>query len=132
MKIEEAIALQERLEKEAIALLRVTARQGNCQQYQEAIRLIQAHWNTPADEALRSINHIAIEKAGAEVYAECELPINAEPLDTLQVVLGLLEVAMKVDNLASCKEMVSLALEQAFTQNLVTNVALYIESVPDA
>ncbi len=132
MKTEEAIALQEKLEKAAIAHLRVTARQGNSQQYQEAIRLTQAHWGTPADEALRSINNIAIEKAGAEVYAECELPISAEPLDTLQIVLGVLEIAMKADTLASCKEMVSLALHQAFTQNLVTNVALYIESVPDA
>ncbi len=119
MTKEEAIVLQEMMMQEAVALLRVTDRQGSTAPYETAIPLIGKVWDLPEEQSAKCIEAIGKEAAGIEVFEEECLPMNGFPLETLKNILALMETAANTHQLYECKALLELALELAVTQNMV-------------
>ncbi len=122
MTKEEAITLQEMLTQEAVAMLRVTDRQGNTAPYETAIPLIGKVWGIPEGHTAKCIEVIGQEASGVEALEEEYLPVNVLPGETIREVLWLTETAVRAQQLYECKALLALALELAETQNLVDAV----------
>ena len=141
MKIEEAKKIQERLAKEAIALLLINS-EGigkadiRTTHYDEAITLAGKAWNIPMVDTARSLglirqerevlDKLAAGKDASHVLPETELPMNATGAETLENVWALFETAIRLDRLKDRKLLYHLASELAVSQNLSN----WVEQVP--
>ena len=105
MTKEHAQKLQERMTKEAIALLVATGHAADTTPYEKAVALIGKAWSIPAEDTQARLDLIRLEKelpgdtAEAEqehAYPEEQLPINATGLETLENVWGLFETAVRL------------------------------------
>ncbi len=118
----EAITLQEMMMQEAVALLRVTERQGDTIKFERAIPLIGSVWNIPAENALKCLDAIAKEKTGIQVFEEEYLPMNAAIAESVGNLLALIETAMEAKTLQDCQTILGLAQELAIVQNLMDEI----------
>ncbi len=122
MTKDEAIILQVMIMQEAVALLRVTERQGDTVKFERAIPLIARVWDIPAENTLKCLDAIAKEKNGVQVFKEECLPMNAALAETVGNLLGLIETAMEAKTLQDCQTILGLAQELAIIQNLVDEI----------
>lgn len=133
MKIEEAKKIQERLAKEAIALLLIHS-EGigkadiRTTHYEEAITLAGKAWNIPMVDTARSLglirqerevlDKLAAGKDASHVLPETELPMNATGAETLENVWALFETATRLDTRREREALFDLAGELAECQSL--------------
>ncbi len=133
MKIEEAKKVQERIAKEAIALMVIQSEEDSktdigIDHYEKAIILAGKAWNIPMEDTARSLslirqerevlNKLAAGEDASHVLPETELPMNATGAETLENVLALFETAIRLDRLMDRKLLYHLASELAVSQNL--------------
>lgn len=133
MKIEEAKKVQERIAKEAIALMVIQSEEDSktdigIDHYEKAIILVGKAWNIPMEDTARSLslirqerevlNKLAAGEDASHVLPETELPMNATGAETLENVLALFETAIRLDRLMDRKLLYHLASELAVSQNL--------------
>ncbi len=122
MTKDEAIILQEMMMQDAVALLRVTERQGDTVKFEKAIPLIARVWDIPAENTLKCLDAITKEKKGIQVFEEEHLPMNATPAETVSNLLALIETAMEAKTLQDCQTILGLAQELAIIQNLMDEI----------
>ena len=133
MKIEEVKKVQERIAKEAIALMVIQSEEDSktdigIDHYEKAIILAGKAWNIPMEDTARSLslirqerevlNKLATGEDASHVLPETELPMNATGAETLENVLALFETAIRLDRLMDRKLLYHLASELAVSQNL--------------
>lgn len=131
MTKENAAALQERIAREAIALMRACESEMDCTGYKEAITLIGQAWDLPDGSAQQQIEQIRHEKSryrGAgeqtdDFLKETELPMNASASETLQNMRELLATSLRLESKADRIKMCELAMLLADTQNLDEQMA---------
>lgn len=142
MKIEEAKKVQERIAKEAVALMVIqsgedsTGVDSRVEHYKEAVTLVGRAWGLPEKDTGESLDLIrrereALDKLAAgedacHVLPETELPMNATGTETLGNVWALFETAVRLDRLKDRSLLYHLAGELAESQNL----ADWVERAP--
>ena len=131
MTKENAAALQERIAREAITLMRACESEMDCTEYEEAVTLIGQAWELPDGSAQQQIEQIRHEKrryreAGGrseDFLKETELPMNASASETLQNMRELLATSLRLESKADRIKMCELAMLLADTQNLDEQMA---------
>ena len=131
MTKENAAALQERIAREAIALMRACESEMDCTEYEEAVTLIGQAWGLPngsAQQRIEQIRHEGSRYRGEDepsgaFLAESELPMNASANETLRNMRELLETALHLSSSADRSKLCELALTLAETQNLDDQMA---------
>ena len=131
MTKENAAVLQERIAREAIALMRACESEMDCTEYEEAITLIGKAWDLPDGSAQQQIEQIRHEKrryreAGErseDLLKETELPMNASASETLQNMRELLATSPRLESKADRTKVCELAMLLADTQNLDEQIA---------
>ena len=125
MTKENAAALQERIAREAIALMRACEAEMDCGAYEDAIILIGKAWGLPDGSAQQQIEQIRHEKSryrGTEqpgdFLKEMELPMNASASETLQNMRELLATSLRLESKADRTKMCGMAMLLADTQNV--------------
>lgn len=129
MKIEEAKKVQERIAKEAIALMVIQSEgsekaDSRVEHYKEAVTLVGRAWGLPKKDTEKSLDLIRREQealAGedaAHILPETELPMNATGAETLDNVWALFETAIRLDTRREREALFDLAGELAECQNL--------------
>ena len=134
MKIEKAKQVQERIAKEAVALMVLQSEEGNgkadswVEHYEEAVSLVGRAWRLPPEDTMTSLDLIRQEQevlekraAGEEIphiLPESELPMNATGSETLDNVWALFETAIRVKSPGERELLFNLAGELAECQNL--------------
>ena len=129
MKIEEAKKVQERIAKEAIALIVIQSEgsekaDSRVEHYKEAVTLVGRAWGLPKKDTEKSLDLIRREQealAGedaAHILPETELPMNATGAETLENVWALFETAIRLDTRREREALFDLAGELAECQNL--------------
>lgn len=129
MKIEEAKKVQERIAKEAIALMIIQSEgsekaDSRVEHYKEAVTLVGRAWGLPEKDTEKSLDLIRREQealAGedaAHILPETELPMNATGAETLENVWALFETAIQLDTRKEREALFNLAGELAECQNL--------------
>lgn len=136
MTTERAQELQERIAKEAIALLAIHRTAAETATYEQGVTLIGMAWNLPTEGTERWLTLIRQEKETVtntppteqptHVFPEAELPMNASGMETLDNVWDLFETATRLDSREQREALFSLANELAETQNLLD----WIEKTP--
>ena len=131
MTKENAAALQERIAREAIALMRACESEMDCTGYEEAITLIGQAWDLPDGSVQQQIEQIRHEKRryretgerSEDFLKETELPMNASASETLQNMRELLATSLRLESKADRIKMCELAMLLADTQNLDEQMA---------
>ena len=133
MKIEEAKKVQERIAKEAIALMVIQSEgsekaDSRVEHYKEAVTLVGRAWGLPKKDTEKSLGLIRRERealdrltAGedaAHILPETELPMNATGAETLENVWALFETATRLDTRREREALFDLAGELAECQSL--------------
>ncbi len=131
MTIERATELQERMAKEAIAMLVIHGESIEVQSYEQSLSLIGEAWGIPAEDTESLLALIQQEKdavsSGADhVLAESELPMNATGTETLDNVWGLFETSLRFDSGEKRTALYNMARELEECQNLLD----WIERTP--
>ena len=125
--------LQERLGKEAVALLSLFGTPAETESFERAITLTGKVWKIPENETRKWLDAIAKERGYAEcgseehVYPQEELPINATGLETLNAVWDLFETAVHLDDERERIALLEMAQELSEQQNLLD----WIEKTPE-
>lgn len=142
MTPERAAEFQERITKEAIALM-VIHGESVCTaaseagvsvaHYEEAVSLIGKAWNLPAEMTTENLVLIQQERYdlmhstnAVHVFPEEELPMNATGIETLDNVWDLFETAVQLNAPEQREALFRLASELAECQNLMD----WIEKTP--
>lgn len=131
MTKENAAALQERIVKEAIALMRACESEMDCTEYEEAITLIGQAWGLPDSSAQQQIEQIWHEKSryretgeqSGDFLKETELPMNASASETLQNMRELLATSLRLNSKAERTKICEMAILLADTQNVDEQMA---------
>lgn len=131
MTKENAAALQERIAREAIALMRACESEMDCTEYEEAITLIGQAWDLLDGSAQQQIEQIRHEKRryretgerSEDLLKETELPMNASASETLQNMRELLATLLRLESKADRTKMCELAMLLTDTQNLDEQIA---------
>lgn len=126
MTKENVTALQERIAREAIALMRECESEMDCTEYEEAVKLIGKAWGLPDGSAQQQIEQIRREKSryhetgeqSGDFLKETELPMNASASETLQNMRELLATSLRLESKADRTKMCELAMLLADTQNV--------------
>lgn len=131
MTKENAAALQERIAREAIALMRACESEMDCTGYEEAVTLIGKAWDLPDGSAQQQIEQIRHEKrryreAGErseDLLKETELPMNASASETLQNMRELLATSLRLNSKTEHTKICEIAMLLADTQNVDEQMA---------
>lgn len=131
MTKENAAALQERIAREAIALMRACESEMDCTGYEEAVTLIGQAWDLPDGSAQQQIEQIWREKRryretgerSEDFLKETELPMNASASETLQNMRELLAISLRLESKADRTKMCEMAMLLADTQNVDEQMA---------
>lgn len=136
MTTESAKKLQERMAKEALAMLASFGNDTDTTSYEQSIRLIGKAWGLPHECTAHSLDLIesertAIREAGdhhtaEHVIPESELPINATGMETLDNIWDLFETAVRLNEIGARTMLLNMAHELEETQNLLD----WIEKTP--
>ena len=132
MNLERGRKLQERVAKEAIALLTLSGTPADTAKHEQAVSLSGKVWDIPEEETKKWLDAIARERVCAEtgseehVYPEGELPIIASGMETLDAVWDLFETSIHLNGEQERTALFDLANELAEAQNLLD----WIEKTP--
>lgn len=136
MNTERALELQQRIAREALAMLVIHGGAADTADYARAVILIGAAWGLDPKSAAEHLELIAREKETAldtaspgearHVLPESDLPMNASGMETLDNIWDLFETAVRLEKREQREILFRLATELAETQNLLD----WIEKTP--
>lgn len=133
MTIERAQEFQERMMREAAAMLNILGDAMDAEKWEQAIALIGKAWCIPGEDTNRRLETLAAMRAymrkevDESPYPESELPMNATGMETLDNVWGLFETATQLSDGGERCVLFHIANELAECQNLLD----WIETTPE-
>lgn len=137
MNKERASELQQRITREALALLVIHGSAVETDDYERAIILTGSVWGLDPKDASKQLELILQEKAMVQnatdldavqhVLPESDLPMNASGMETLDNIWDLFETAVQLEDREQREALFRLASELAETQNLLD----WIEKTPE-
>lgn len=119
MTTESAQKFQERMTKEAVAMLSILGAAMNTAKWEQCVAIIGKAWNIPTEDTARRSEAIVRSKSGGCVYQEADLPMNAAGAETLDNVWRLFETAIQLDDVRERITLFEVAAELAECQNLM-------------
>lgn len=133
MTIDRAQEFQERMAKEATAMLCLLGDAMDTGKWEQSIILIGRAWNIPDKDTLRRLDTIAATRAHMKqawdtpAYQEADLPMNATGMETLDNVWDLFETTTRLNDPRERTVLFDIANELAECQNLLD----WVEKTPE-